>query len=287
MQRSRMKSRLTKDALIRATFRAASLTPARFLLMRLIDPLVGALLVIAASYATGSLVLRVILSRPSTALRTGSDGEGSPDSCDILLLGIPLFGLVLSIVAIAGFATPIVIGTITILLGIYGAIIGWRHVLAIRVTTNIAILIPPGVLAFLGAITPVNTPDELTYKLAVPHLYLQFGRMLDLPLNSHSYIPSAVYMADLGALVASRGTAAKLVHFVIYLLALRVIYRTASDLEERGAMWITAAFAWTPALAIIAGWAWAEWAMIGLVLLSFLHFERGNLDVAAVALGCA
>jgi hypothetical protein len=291
-----MKSRLTNDALIVATFGAAILTAAvfltrftlpGFLLMRLIDPLVGALLVIAASYATGSLVLRVILSRPSTALRTGSDGEGSPDSCDILLLGIPLFGLVLSIVAIAGFATPIVIGTITILLGIYGAIIGWRHVLAIRVTTNIAILIPPGVLAFLGAITPVNTPDELTYKLAVPHLYLQFGRMLDLPLNSHSYIPSAVYMADLGALVVSSGIAAKLVHFVIYLLALRVIYRTASDLEERGAMWITAAFAWTPALAIIAGWAWAEWAMIGLVLLSFLHFERGNLDVAAVALGCA
>ena len=190
-------------------------------------------------------------------------------------------------VSIAGFATPVVIGTITILLAIYGAITGWRHVLALRITTNIAILIPPIVLAFLGAITPVNTPDELTYKLAVPHLYLQFGRMLELPLNSDSYFPSAVYMADLGALVVSSGIAAKLVHFVIYLLALRVIYRTARDLEERGAMWITAAFAWTPALAITAGWAWAEWAMIGLVLLSFLHFERGNLDVAALALGCA
>jgi len=245
-----------------------------FLLTRLIDPLVGMLLVLLASYAIGALCVH------------------AADTGDQLLLGIPLYGLALSVISIAGFANPIAIGGFTILAAIYGAIrfVGGGRLARLagqRPAPLFPLLIPPILLAFLGAIAPVNTPDELTYKLAVPHLYLQFGRMLDLPLNSNAYIPSAVYMADLGALVLSGGIAAKLVHFVIYLLALRVIHRTARELSESGAMWMTAVIAWTPALAVIAGWAWAEWAMIGFVLLSFLHWQRGNLTVAAIALGVA
>jgi hypothetical protein len=294
----------------------------QFLIARLVDPFVGMLLVVAASFAFGTIGIAAA-KRLTSVILSREDGEGSSpepqekilrfaqddsddvpanisaqdDSGDTLLLGVPLFGLALSIVAIAGFATPIAIGTVTIVAALCGAIVGWKplaRLIAEARGARMAILLPPIALAFLGAITPVNTPDELTYKLAVPHLYLQFGRMLELPLNSDSYIPSAVYMADLAALVLSSGIAAKLVHFVLYLLALRVIHRTARDLTERHALWLTAVVAWTPALAIIAGWAWAEWAMIALVLLSFLRWQRfldshdtSDLAIAALALGCA
>lgn len=282
-----MKSRSPNSPLIIAAVFAAAILIAAvffsrftlpgFLLTRLVDPLVGMLLVVLASYAAGALCVR------------------GADPGDQLLLGIPLYGLALSLFSIAGFASPIVIGGFTILAALFAAIkdggrlarqMAGRRPAVPRPAVPL-ILIPPILLAFLGAITPVNTPDELTYKLAVPHLYLQFGRMLDLPLNSNAYIPNAVYMADLGALVLSGGIAAKLVHFVIYLLALRVIHRVARELSESGATWMTAVIAWTPALALIAGWAWAEWAMIAFVLLSWLQWERGNSAVAAIALGVA
>ena len=243
-----------------------------FLLQRLIDPLVGMVLVLAASFAFGSVIL-------------SAAKDPRHDSGDQLLLGVPLYGLALSILSIAGLATPLAIGGLTILAAIYGGITGWRHIHIPRIPL---ILLPPIVLAFLAAITPINTPDELTYKLAVPHLYLQFGRMLELPLNSGSYFPSAVYMADLGALVLSGGIAAKLVHFVLYLLTLRVIRRVTQSILP------AAILAWTPALAIIAGWAWAEWAMIGFLLLSFVRWQQfldegrqADLVVAAAALGVA
>jgi hypothetical protein len=239
-----------------------------FLLQRLIDPLVGMVLVLAASFACGRVVVR-------------------DDAGDQLLLGVPLYGLVLSLISIAGFANAAVIGAITIALAIPGLLF-LRRLPEPRIPIPHPLLLLPIALAFLAAITPINTPDELTYKLAVPHLYLQFGRMLELPLNSGSYFPSAVYMADLGALVLSGGIAAKLVHFVLYLLTLRVIRRVTQSILP------AAILAWTPALAIIAGWAWAEWAMIGFLLLSFVRWQQfldegrqADLIVAAAALGVA
>jgi hypothetical protein len=272
-----MKSPSTNRALIVAIFAIAILVASvfffrfslpGFLLQRLIDPLVGMVLVLAASFACGRVVVR-------------------DDAGDQLLLGVPLYGLVLSLISIAGFANAAVIGAITIALAIPGLLF-LRRLPEPRIPIPHPLLFVPIALALLAAITPINTPDELTYKLAVPHLYLQFGRMLELPLNSGSYFPSAVYMADLGALVLSGGIAAKLVHFVLYLLTLRVIRRVTQSILP------AAILAWTPALAIIAGWAWAEWAMIGFLLLSFVRWQQfldegrqADLIVAAAALGVA
>ena len=43
-------------------------------------------------------------------------------------------------------------------------------------------------IAFIEAITPVSSPDELVYKLAIPHAWQLYGRMIELPLNSNSYL---------------------------------------------------------------------------------------------------
>src|SRR5205807_9353763 len=117
-------------------------------------------------------------------------------------------------------------------------------------------------IAFITAIAPVNSPDELVYKLAIPHAWQLFGRMIELPLNSDSYLAMALQSADLSALALGGGIAAKLAHFGVYLAVIAVVRRIGGD-------WSAIALAFTPALMIIAGWAWSEWGVLGLLLLSY------------------
>ena len=265
-------------------------SPPRVVLERVIPAAAAALLVAAASMGIGALI--VDRGRPA---RVADETSAVPE--DEFLIGVPIYGTLLALLAIAGIVSPIVLFVLTVLSASYGALTRWRAVATLFASIpwgRTAILLPPIAIALIGALAPVNTPDELVYKLAVPKTYLLFGRMLELPLNSNSYFPSAVYMADLGALVLYGGAAAKLLHFLIYLTVLRVVYRLSSRLSGDESMWPTAVIAWTPALAIIAGWAWAEWAMIGLVLLSLLRWEdfldsdrRSDLVIAAAALGGA
>ncbi|MGH9810454.1 MAG: hypothetical protein ACRD9W_24945, partial [Terriglobia bacterium] len=135
------------------------------------------------------------------------------------------------------------------------------------------LLVPPILLAAIEAITPVNSPDELIYKLAVPKAWLMYGKMIELPLASNSYYVAATRTADLAALVLAGGIAAKLVHFGIYLAALAMLHRLARRLGAAAPVWIAAVFAWTPALMLVAGWAWDDWALIALFALSLDRWE--------------
>ena len=104
--------------------------------------------------------------------------------------------------------------------------------------------------------------------------------MLELPLNSNSYLAMALHSADLAALILGGGIAAKIVHFGLYLATLAIIRRVGGD-------WAAIVFAFTPALMIIAGWAWSEWAVLGLLLLSYERFSIDDTNGGACALGCA
>ncbi|HWW60516.1 MAG TPA: hypothetical protein VN181_04030, partial [Thermoanaerobaculia bacterium] len=262
---------------------------ARIVFERLVPAAAAALLVVAASIGFGAIAIALArsgvrrrqspLSVPDQERQLALPHSGT-DVADEFLVGVSVFGSVLSLIALA-ILNPLIVYALTLIAATYGALARWRRVVALVQTLRPSmLLLPPIAIAFIGAISPVNTPDELVYKLALPKMYLLFGRMLELPLNSQSYFPSSVYMADLAALVLSGGIAAKLVHFVIYLVVLRVIRRASST-------WATAVIAWTPALALIAGWAWAEWAMIGFVLLSFISWQEQDLALAACALGAA
>ena len=92
------------------------------------------------------------------------------------------------------------------------------------------LLVIPILIAVVEAITPVNSPDELVYKLAVPHAYDMAGRMFEMPLSSHSYITMALQLADLAALVIGGGIAAKLVHLALYFAALAIIRRLTQSI---------------------------------------------------------
>jgi hypothetical protein len=124
-------------------------------------------------------------------------------------------------------------------------------------------------LAVLGATTPVASPDELIYKLAIPRAYVLHGGMVELPLNSQSYFPAAVGLASLPALVMSGGIAAKLFHLALYLMALGILRRVGDRLDPPAGLWGTTVVAWTPAWMLIAGWGWPDWGVVALLLLSY------------------
>ena len=101
----------------------------------------------------------------------------------------------------------------------------------------------------------MNSPDELVYKLAVPHAYDMAGRMFEMPLSSHSYITMALQLADLAALVIGGGIAAKLAHLALYFAALAIIRRLTQSI------WYARSWRGRRLLMLIAGWAWSEWGV--------------------------
>jgi hypothetical protein len=251
--------------------------PSRRLVLETIRPALAASVVLLASLACGRLLTR------------------DRSLSDALLIGVPLFGTLAGLVAWPGIGFYLGEMAITAVLAIVGALLLVRERPALDLPSwgNALLLAVPVGLGILEAIAPVSSPDELVYKLAVPHAYLLEGRMLELPLNSHSYLVMALDLASLPALLLGGGIAAKLVHFALFLCTLAVMHRLAGRFVAKPGL-IVAVIAWTPALLVIAGWAWHEWAVIGLLLLAFDRLERwlddaapGDLMAAAAAAGGA
>jgi hypothetical protein len=90
----------------------------------------------------------------------------------------------------------------------------------------------------------------------------------------------ALQLADLAALVLGGGIAAKIAHLALYFAALAVIRRLTQSVS------ITAIVAWAPVLMLIAGWAWSEWGVIALLVLSIDRFHE-DPGIAFAALGGA
>jgi len=70
-----------------------------------------------------------------------------------------------------------------------------------------------GALAIGGALTPEVRHDPLFYHLQVPRLWLNFGRMVEVPENGHSYFPYGFEMLFAWSLSLGSDSAAKLMHF--------------------------------------------------------------------------
>lgn len=274
--------------------------PAALLLRETAGPAAAAAAVVLASLTAGTFALGFArwafgryAAQPNAAIDDASAAE-------TILIGIPTLGTLVAIIAWTGLPLRVSLLVMTAACAIYGIVLAWRRARSMpreplsHVTLLGAVLLaPPIFLGIVEAVTPVNSPDELAYKLAVPHSYLQFGRMLELPLNSDSYFPFSLHLADMASLALSGGIAAKLVRLVAYILTLAVVHRFARRIMTHPFAAV-AVLAWTPALMIIAGWCWEEWALIGLLLVSFDRFERwlddggaSNAAVCSVALASA
>ncbi|HET7435961.1 MAG TPA: hypothetical protein VFN10_14730 [Thermoanaerobaculia bacterium] len=248
--------------------------PAALLLGETLPPLFAASAALLACFAAGKLAL--------LALKRDADPLTS------LLIGYTTFGTLVGLVAWTGLAIHELIPIVTIAFASLGAVMLLRARWSggARPADFFALLIPIAI-AFIAAITPVSSPDEMIYKLAVPHAYLEYGRMLELPLNSNSYLALATHGTDLAALALHGGTAAKLARFGLFLATLLVLLRFARRIAGEQAWWPVAAITFTPALAIVAGWCWDEWAVIGLAMLALDAFEADDHTIAFAAAGGA
>jgi hypothetical protein len=230
-------------------------------------PLAAAVVVLLAALACGHLGLagaRRVLARQAGL----DDRPAPPDPAATLLVGASLLGSVLGLLAWPGVQARALVVAATAVLAVAGAALLWRgrpSVGPLPRAGALLLLAPPVAVAVLLALAPVASPDELIYKLAVPKEWLLRGGMVELPLNSHSYFATALSTVAMAALAFSGGVAAKLVHVGLYLAALAALHRLGERLAPGAGTAAAVAFAWTPALAAIAGWAWSEWALVGLV----------------------
>ena len=123
----------------------------------------------------------------------------------------------------------------------------------------------------LAVQTPPSTLDELAYHLTIPKSWVASGRVVDLPLLSHSYFPLGIESADLplfSLLPDDAGYASHLLHFLAALAALFVCWRfLARRASSSTALIGTAAIVSVPALAVTAGWSLVEWPLVGLCVL--------------------
>ena len=265
-------------------------------LARLPQPLVAAALVVLASYAAGTVALamtRAIFRRVGGLRDEGFAAEENvaPGFAAVLLVGFPAFGTAVALIAWTGVAIQLAILVFTVALAAVGVwLVARSRAERGRIDGWDALLFgPPVAIAAIGAISPVNSPDELVYKLAIPKTYLELGGMVDLPLNSYSYASNALSHVSLAALALSGGIAAKLAHAALFVAALVVLRRLGDRLAPGSGRWVAAVLAWTPALMLIAGWAWSEWGVLALLLLSYLGWldfqERPTTNNAALVVG--
>lgn len=240
--------------------------PALLLITEIARPAAGAIILLLAALAAGqaavSLARRII----------GAEGPTPFSLPELLLVGYPLFGTVAGLLCwlTTGFVIPL-----TMLTAVAGAVqlMRNRSTVTWRLRVPLALVIP-SILAVIEAVTPTNSPDELIYKLAIPQQYLFYGRMLELPLASNSYLTLGAGLSDLAALAMSGPLAPKLARLGLYFATLIVLSRFARRIVGSGSQLLVAMVAWTPTLMIIAGWAWNEWLVIGLIVVAMDRLER-------------
>jgi hypothetical protein len=74
-------------------------------------------------------------------------------------------------------------------------------------------------LGFLGSLSPEVRHDPLFYHVEVPRLWLNFGRMVEVPENGHSYFPYGFEMLYTWSLSLGSDSAAKGLHWAAGLAA--------------------------------------------------------------------
>lgn len=203
-----------------------------------------------------------------------------------LVVGVPLFGTICFLIGLIRIS-PWTMVPIVGILGGFGAI-------ALTRTRTARITCPPFALAamaavfvagFIAAQAPPSTLDELAYHLAVPWTWVKSGRVIELPLISHSYFPMGVESADLPFLAilgTGGGVASHFFHLFVAVATALLLLRMA-----RGNGLITAAIVTTPALAIAAGWSLVDWNVLGVsaALVMALDNDDAPLTSASVAAG--
>lgn len=220
----------------------------------------------------------------------GRDGWPAPHPGHDVVAGFPLLGtlcFLVGIVSVSPLAMALMLTPAT-LLGLAGARRvramplpplrprSWAEALACG-----AVVVLVGIAAVLAALPPYGI-DELAYHAAIPKIWSLEGRVVDLPLLSHSYFPLGTESATLPLfawLGTGAGRAAHVLHFGVFLAVLYEIGSWLSARAPRFAWSGVAAVAATPALILTSGLCGNDWAVLGCAALLFASLDDAARDV--------
>ncbi len=154
-----------------------------------------------------------------------------------------------------------------------------------------------GLLSFffyLGTLTPEIRYDSMVYHLSVPQLWLNWGRMIELPENGHSYFPYGYEMLYTWSLALGSDSSAKGLHWLAGLAGAWWVGRSANLLNLNG-VYAVALFYFLPAIGFLSSTTYADMAtgMFGLACVSFIleamrsGFQSKRLFAMGAMLGFA
>jgi len=261
----------------------------RFVLVEMLLTRIGAAWLAAAAEAVA------IVGTATLARRALRDSYATPSLASDFVLGYPLFGVLCFLAGLVstGAVAMLVVAAIPFGAGIWRLRTRHRPAAPLWSVTGISIvavtcLTLAFALSMLSAQLPPTSLDELAYHLAIPKLWVAEGRVLELPLLSHSYFPLGIESADLPlfALLGERGAlASHALHLLAACATALVLYRSArTRISPERSLLLTAAVATTPALLITAGWSWVDWPLIGIAIVLFDALDSGARGRIALAL---
>lgn len=155
----------------------------------------------------------------------------------------------------------------------------------------VALIVLVAGLSFVGTLTPEVRHDPLFYHVEVPRLWLNFGRMVEVPENGHSYFPYGFEMLYAWALSLGSGSAAKALHWCAGLAAAGMTARIARAIGARP-LHAGAVFYFIPTIMYLSTTTYIDLAtaMFGIGAVALLVEGNASRETAlrfGLMLGCA
>src|SRR5437867_1642671 len=138
----------------------------------------------------------------------------------------------------------------------------------------IALIAMTALLNLTWAVAPEIQYDSLNYHLAIPKIYLQAGRLVDVRFM-HAYLARLVESDFTAGLAIGGQTAVKLIVFALGLFAATATYALGAALfGSRAAMWAAAFFYTTPLVDWLTGTAYIDHIIALFCAAGFLAFVK-------------
>lgn len=138
-------------------------------------------------------------------------------------------------------------------------------------------------LCFMTVMTPETRHDPYDYHVMVPTLYLQAGKIVEIPWHVFSYMPKNTEIVYGLALSVGNDSHAKLIHFIFGCFGLMVLAEWTQITLKRTGAWLSIFFTVTlPLFGFIATSAYIDlalgfWEILSLYCLAKLWDEKNEI----------
>ena len=209
-----------------------------------------AAIVIAAAYGLGAAVVRVVAPDAEPADRSLYAAPIGLGLLSYAMLALGLCGLLVPLAGLAVIGGALVIGSRELGGAGRAAAAALRRPAPERAGPLLFAAAVWAIVVLIEAVAPEVQFDALSYHLGLPRVWIDAGRLLDVPEQTQSYFYLGAEMNFALAMMLGGQVAAKLVSFGYLALASAAIHSfTRRTFSARAAAIATALFVTTPAIA--------------------------------------